>query len=81
MKVRYHIPDHVTWHGEPPSEERTRLERAIISAIERAVKSRAEQDSEIVATDMRGEGTTSEQFEFSRYRPDAGTQAIPSYQN
>jgi hypothetical protein len=79
MKIRYHIPVHAAWHVEPPSEERMRLERAIMIAIERAVKSKAEQDSEIVTTDMGGERITGELFEFSRYRPDAGTQAIPSY--
>ena len=53
MKARYHIPVHATWKVELPSEERTRIERVIRIAIERAVKSRAEQDSEIMATEIR----------------------------
>jgi hypothetical protein len=80
MKIRYHIPVRAAWHVELPPEERTRLERAIMIAIERAVKSKAEQDSEIVATGIQGPEDSSELFEFSRYRSDAGTYAIPSYQ-
>jgi hypothetical protein len=60
MKVCYHIPMRAVWSVEPPSEERARLERAIIIAIERAVKSRAEQDSEIMATEIQGREDTSE---------------------
>lgn len=78
MKVRYHLPVRAAWHVEPPSEEKTRLERAIMIAIERAVKSTAQEDSEIVATEIQGPEDTSERFEFSRYRPDAGTDTIPS---
>jgi hypothetical protein len=80
MKARYHIPVHTTWQVELPSEERRRLERAIVIAIERAVKSKAQQGSEIVATEIQGQGNTSERFQSSRFRPDAGTYAIPSYQ-
>src|SRR5262245_47502702 len=80
MKARYHIPVRATWQVEPPSEERTRIERAIMIAIERAVKSKAQQGSEIVASEIQGPGGTSELFESSRYRSDAGTYAIPSYQ-
>jgi tetratricopeptide (TPR) repeat protein len=80
MKVRYHIPLRATWQVEPPSEERMRLERAIMIAIERVVKSKAQQGAEIVASEIQGSENTSELFEHSRYRSDAGTYAIPSYQ-
>jgi hypothetical protein len=53
MKARYHIPIRAAWSVEPPSEERTRLERVIMSAIERAVKDKAPQGAEIVATEIR----------------------------
>jgi hypothetical protein len=69
MKICYHIPIRVAWHGEPPSKERTRLERAIIIAIERAVKSKAQQDSEIVATEIRGPGDTGGGYCYSRKGP------------
>lgn len=80
MRVRYNTPVRATWQGEPPSDEKTRLERAIIIAIERAVKSAAEQGSEIVAAEVQGPEDTSERFASSRYRLDAGTYSFPSYQ-
>lgn len=60
MKVRYHIPVRAVWHTDPPSEERTRIERAIMIAIERAVKSKSQQGSEIVITEIRGQDDTGE---------------------
>jgi hypothetical protein len=80
VKRLYHIPVRAAWQVEPPSEERSRLERAIFLAIERAVRSKAEQGSEIVPAEIQEPENTSERFEFSHYRPDAGTYAIPSYQ-
>jgi hypothetical protein len=68
MKARYHIPVRVTWQAEPPSEERMRLERAIRVAIERSVKSKAQQGAEIVATEIQGPGAARELFESARYR-------------
>ena len=56
MKARYHVPVHATWQVEPSSEERTRLARVIMVAIERAVKSKVPQGAEIVATEIRGPG-------------------------
>lgn len=80
MTIRYHIPVRATWPVEPSSEERTRLESAILSAIERAVKSKAEQDSVIVTAEIREPGDDSVRFESTRHRPDTGTYALPSYQ-
>jgi hypothetical protein len=54
MKLRYHIPIRAVLQVEPPSEESTRLERAIMIAIERAVNSKARQRAEIVASEIRG---------------------------
>jgi hypothetical protein len=78
MKARYHIPVRAAWQVKPSSEERTRIERVITIAIERAVKSKARQGAEIVATEIQGLGATSQLFESSRYRPDADTYSIPS---
>ena len=47
---------------EPPVRAWPRLERAIKVAIERAVKIKAQQGSEIVATEIQGRGNTSERF-------------------
>jgi hypothetical protein len=80
MKACYIIPGRASWQGELSSDEKTRIERVIFLAIERAVKSNAEQGSEIVAAEIQGPGDTSERFESSRYRPDAGTYSFPSYQ-
>ena len=57
MKARYHIPAHAAWNVEPPSEERTRLERTIIVAIEGAVKSKAHQGSEIITSEIKRTGS------------------------
>jgi hypothetical protein len=81
MKARYHIPVRAAWQGELPSDEKTRIECAIFLAIERAVKSTAEQGSEIVPAEIQVAEGYSERFEFSQYRPDADTYSIPSYQN
>src|SRR6266436_4397375 len=81
MKARYNIPVRASWQGELPSDEKTRIERAIFLAIERAVKSAAEQGSEIAAAEIQEAEGTTERFESSRYRSDAGTYSIPSYQN
>lgn len=80
MKICYHIPVQAVWHVEPSSEEKMRLERAIMIAIERAVKSKAQQCAEIVVTEIQGPAGTSELFESSRFRSDDGTYATPSYQ-
>jgi hypothetical protein len=80
MKVCYHIPVRATWNSELPSDERARLEGAIMIAIERAVKSAAEQGSEIMSAEVQVPEGTSELFESSRFRPEAGTYSIPSYQ-
>ncbi len=80
MKTRYNIPIRVSWQGELRSDEKTRVERAIFLAIERAVKSMAEQGSEIAAAEIQGAEVTSERFESPRYRSDTNTYAIPSYQ-
>jgi hypothetical protein len=81
MKARYNIPVRASWQSELPSDEKTRIERAVFLAIERAVKSTAGPGSEIVAAESQAPENTSERFESSRYRPDAGTYSIPSYQN
>ena len=67
-------------NGELPADEKDRLERLIMLSIERAVKSKAQQGAEIVATEIQGSEDTSERFQFSRYRPDSGSYGIPSYQ-
>jgi hypothetical protein len=78
MKVCYHIPVNARWQVEPSSEERVRLERAITLAIERAVKSKAQQGAEIVSTEDQGlEGR--ERFDFSRFKPQTGAYSLPSY--
>jgi hypothetical protein len=79
MKVYYHMPDLATWPTELHSDERKRLERVIMLAIERAVKGKAQQGSEIVATATQGSGTTGESIEFSRYENQAGAYNIPTY--
>jgi hypothetical protein len=79
MKARYHIPVRAAWQVKPSSEERTRIERVIMIAIERAVKSKAQQAAEIVATEIQGLRGTNEPLESLHYRSDAGN-AIPSYQ-
>jgi hypothetical protein len=81
MKARYNIPVRAAWQGELPFDEKARLERAIFLAIERAVNSAGERGSEIVAGDGQRPEDGSEPFDFSRYRPDAGTYSIPSYQD
>src|SRR5882762_9828231 len=81
MKSRYTIPARAAWQGELPPDEKTRIERAILLAIEWAVKSTAEQGSEVAAAEIQEAEDTSERFESSRYRSDSGTYSIPSYQN
>lgn len=81
MKARYSIPLRATWQGELPSDEKTRIERAIFLAIERAIKATAGRGSEIVAAETQGPEESGERFKSSRNRPDAGTYSIPSYQN
>lgn len=73
MKARYNIPVRANWQGELSSDEKTRIERAIFLAIERAVKSTAEVGSEIVVAETQGPEETGERFESSSYRPDADT--------
>src|SRR5215469_8266793 len=81
MSVRYNIPVRASWRSELSSDDKGRIERAIFLAIERAVKGAAEQGSTIVPADIQGAEGTSDRFESSRYRPDADTYSVPSYQN
>jgi hypothetical protein len=48
MKARYHLPTRVVWRGDATADEKSRLERMILRAIENALKSRAGSDGEIV---------------------------------
>ncbi|HLW71305.1 MAG TPA: hypothetical protein VKS22_11860 [Candidatus Binataceae bacterium] len=80
MKTSYNIPGRASWLDELSSDEKTRIERVIFLAIERAVKSMAEHGSQIAAAEIQGAGSTSGRFEFSRFSPDAGTYSVPSYQ-
>jgi len=57
MKVRYHIPNCANWEDVPLPDEKARLERAIIIAIERAVRSQAQKDSEIAAAEIPSTAT------------------------
>lgn len=81
MKACYHIPGRASWQGELSSDDKTRIERAIFVAIERALKSMAEPGSQIATTQIPGAEAASERFESSRYHPDADTYSMPSYQN
>src|SRR5438552_16308904 len=79
MKVRYHFPVHATWKVEPPSEERTRLERVILFAVERAVKSIAGRGPKILRDDRTPLESRFENFDPTRYHGDASAYGIPSY--
>ena len=57
MKVCYHIPNCANWEDVPFADEKARLERAIIVAIERAVRSQAQKDSEIAAAEIPSTAT------------------------
>jgi hypothetical protein len=81
LKRTYQLPSRIVFPDDLSSEARTKLQRAIFLAIERAVKATAEQGSEVVAAEVQGPEEAGERFATSRYRPDAGTYAIPSYQN
>jgi hypothetical protein len=72
MKARYNIPVRAAWQADLPSDEKTRIERAIFLAIERAVKNTAGPGSEIVAAELQGPKDTGQRFESSRYRSDTG---------
>lgn len=69
MKIRYHIPNSANWEDGPSADEKARLERAIIIAIERAVRSRAQKGSEIAAAEIPSTATR-EIAKNNRGRPD-----------
>jgi len=78
MKARYHIPIRAAWRVEAPSNEKASLERAIIIAIERAVRSRAERDSEIMAIDLQPPEDAIDRLGSSGYQSEPGSDAIPT---
>jgi hypothetical protein len=70
MKRRYRIPARLRWRTEPIAEENTRLRRAIIAAIRRAVEGLAGEAPEIVVADFEAQAPARERFSMRRYRPD-----------
>lgn len=57
MKARYHIPSSANWEDVPLPDQKAILERAIIVAIKRAVRSRAQKDSEIAPAEVASTAT------------------------
>ena len=80
MKRRYHLPTRADWKSDLPSEERVRIERVILHAIEQAVSRSVGRGSVVdhaappVKSDFR------EVFKQAHMRPQNGTYALPSYQ-
>lgn len=48
MKARYHLPTQVTWCSEAAADDKARIERVILGAIERALSGRGGPNAEIV---------------------------------
>jgi hypothetical protein len=79
VKTIYHLPTRADGATDLPPEERGRLERAILRAVERAVTKAAAPGAEVGRADPPRRDFR-EAFEHARHRPRAGTYSVPSYQ-
>jgi hypothetical protein len=79
VKRTYYLPTRIDCPAELAADERARLERAVLRAVERAVAAVAAPDAEVARAapprqDFR------EIFDPARHHPQSGTYSIPSYQ-
>jgi hypothetical protein len=80
VKRTYHLPTRIDGAAGLSPDERARLERAILRAVERAVTASAAPGSEVAPAAAPPRQDFREVFDRTRHRPEAGTYSVPSYQ-
>jgi hypothetical protein len=76
---RYQLPERIVWRGEIAEDAKPRLERAVMTALRRAIESAGAEASEITTTAPTHRRPAEEPFDPARHSPATGTYAVPSY--